>query len=72
MTKDEFLRELTATMNRDEAISENMLLDDIPEWDSLAKMCAVTLFEDAFGKEVNIEEIEKMVSVNDLLEKAGF
>lgn len=43
MTKTEFLEELKETMHRDEDLSEDMLLDDIDEWDSLAFVSIMVL-----------------------------
>ncbi|EGW5883535.1 hypothetical protein JLA80_001718 [Campylobacter jejuni] len=41
MTKTEFLEELKEAMHRDEDLNEDMLLDDIDEWDSLAFVSVV-------------------------------
>lgn len=71
MTREELLKELANAMNRDEAISEDMLLDDIAEWDSLAKMCVITFFEDTFNKDLTLDEISQMTIVSDLIKKAG-
>ena len=71
MTKEEFLNELTMLTGTPRAITENMFLADIPEWDSLAAMSTVSLFEEKLGKEIDLAAIEKMTSVSDLLKAAG-
>lgn len=71
MTKEEFLNELTMLTGTPKAITGNMLLADIPEWDSLAAMSTVSLFEEKLGKEIDLAAIEKMTSVSDLLKAAG-
>ena len=71
MTKEEFLNELTMLTGTPRAITENMLLTDIPEWDSLAAMSTVSLFEEKLGKAIDLAAIEKMTSVSDLLKEAG-
>ena len=71
MTKEDFLNELTKLTGTPRAITENMLLTDIPEWDSLAAMSTVSLFEEKLGKEIDLAAIEKMTSVSDLLKEAG-
>ena len=71
MTQEEFLNELTALTGTPRAITENMLLEDIPEWDSLAAMSTVSLFEEKLNKEIELTTMEKMRSVSDLIKAAG-
>ena len=70
MTKEELLKELANAMNRKNAISEDMVLDDIDEWDSLSRMCVITFFEDNFNKELTLEDLSKMTTVADLVKQA--
>lgn len=70
MNKEDFLKELASVMNRSAAITEEMNLADIPEWDSLASMSVVSIFEEKLNKEINLEDIEKMTTVADLIKAA--
>ena len=71
MTRNEFLIELTAIIRASRPLTEDLSLDDIPEWDSLAAMSTVSLFEEKLGKEIDLATIEKMTSVSDLIKAAG-
>lgn len=71
MTKEEFLTELQTMIGAAGKITEQTVLSDIPEWDSLAAMSAVSLFEDKLNKEINLAEIEQMSTVSDLVKAAG-
>ena len=65
MTKEEFLEELKTITGTVGKITEQTLLADIPEWDSLAAMSTVSLFEEKLGKEIDLATIEQMTSVSD-------
>lgn len=71
MNKDEFLREFSVAINRDDPVTEDMLLKDLPEWDSLGIMCVVTMFEDVYKRSLTFEEISKYETVKDLIKLAG-
>lgn len=49
------------------AITPNMSLDDISEWDSMAALSFIVLMDEEFGKEINGEDIKKLKTVQDLL-----
>ncbi len=72
MNKEEFLNELKIAINRDDELEENMVLNDLPEWDSLSVMCTVTLFADQLNIPMTIDEIKNYKTVKDLIDKAGF
>lgn len=71
MNKEEFLKELAAAMTREAPLSENTALADIPEWDSLASMGVVSLFEERLNKEISLQDVEGMETVADLVRAAG-
>ena len=48
-------------------LQEDMLLEDLSEYNSLAKMSLVVLFQDEFGKKISSKEISKFVTVKDIL-----
>ena len=72
MNKQEFLEELKIAINKDDELKENMVLNDLAEWDSLSKMCTITLFADKLNIPITIEELKDFETVDDLIKKAGF
>lgn len=71
MNREEFLKELAAAMTRETPLSESAVLADIPEWDSLASMSVVSLFEERLNKELSLKDVEAMETVGDLIRAAG-
>ena len=70
VNKDEFLKEFAVAINRDDPITEDMVLKDLSEWDSLGIMCVVTMFEDTYGKSLTFNEISQYKTVKDLMNLA--
>ena len=67
MTKEELLKQIQEAMHMDEPLSEDMILDDIDEWDSLAFVSIMVLFKNALGKQINGDDLKKCEKVSDLL-----
>ncbi len=70
MTKTEFLEELKEAMHRDEDLSEDILLDDIDEWDSLAFISIMVLFKNLFEMKITGEDLKNCQKVSDLINLA--
>ena len=70
MTKNEFLEELKNAMHRDEDLSEDMILDDIDEWDSLAFVSVMVLYKNLFGLKITGDDLKKCLKISDLLDLA--
>ena len=68
MKKTDFVEELIEIMEREEAISEDMLLDDIEEWDSLARITFLSFLEFEFGLTVASDDVKKCIKVSDLMD----
>ena len=71
MTQNDFLALLQKEIQRENALHVNDLLEDIPEWDSMAMLVAHNVF-DEIGVEIDIDDLEKCKSIKDILQKAGF
>jgi acyl carrier protein len=71
MNKQEFLEELTEIMQLDETITEDAVLTEFSEWDSMAYLGAISFFDIEFGKEVPIEELKKITTVAQLISAYG-
>lgn len=71
MTQDQFLQRLSEEVQLDRAISAEEMLCDIPEWDSLAMLATLNVFDES-GISIEIDDLESCKSVRDILVKAGF
>lgn len=71
MTRQEFLEKLQDILERDEEITEDMVLADIDEWDSLAAMGIMAFFNKTLSVTLLPAEVREMKTVMDLIQKAG-
>lgn len=68
MTKLELLEEIKETLQRDEEISFDMKLEDIEEWDSLASIAMISLYDQLFELLITFDKLKKCKTVSDLVE----
>jgi len=68
MTRVELLEEINEALQRDEDISYEMKLEDIEEWDSLANISMISLYDQLFGIIVTADKLKECQTVNDLIE----
>ncbi|MDR0827314.1 MAG: hypothetical protein LBN33_05490 [Desulfovibrio sp.] len=66
MDKQSFLENLQDALQRDDALTMDMRLKDVPEWDSLAMMVTLALAKRDFGKTLGLSALKKLQSVDDL------
>ena len=52
-------------------LSADMQLDELEQWDSMAKLSVIVLMDDEFGKELSGDQIKKFVKVQDILDFMG-
>lgn len=67
MTRQEFLTHLADAMQRDEALSPDMQLDSIEEWDSLAAISLLALYDSLFQISLSGNTLKNCKSVADLI-----
>lgn len=67
MTKEELLKQIADAMHMDEPLKEDMILDDIDEWDSLAFVSIMVLFKNVLNIQINGDDLKKCEKVSDLL-----
>lgn len=67
MTKLELLEEIKETLQRDEDVSLEMKLEDIEEWDSLATISIISLYDELFETIVKTNDIDNCKTVTDLV-----
>jgi len=70
MKKGDFLELLKETMSRDENLEEEMLLESIEEYDSLAVLSLMAMY-DELGVNVVPKDFENLKTVKDLIALAG-
>ncbi|RDU60759.1 acyl carrier protein [Helicobacter marmotae] len=67
MTQEEFLAHLSDALQRDEALEPNMELAQIEEWDSLALISTIALFESLFNQRINGNTLSACQYVRDII-----
>lgn len=55
-------------LDRD-TLEESSELTDYEEWNSMAAISLIAMFDDVFGKELKPEEVKKFETVRDILDK---
>lgn len=69
MTDKEKIRLLEDTLELDEnSLTEDTNLTDIPEYDSMAKLTLIVLFDDEFAKKLTGEQIKTFKTVKDIID----
>ena len=72
MTNKEKIRLLEETFEMDEnTLSEETLLDDVVEYDSMSKLSLIVLLDEEFGKKLTGEQINEFKTVKDILDFMG-
>ncbi len=51
-----------------DTLDENAELGSINEWDSMAAISTIAMFDSVFGKELKSEEIKRFKTVKDILD----
>ena len=71
MTKLQLLDEIKEALQRDDEISIDMKLEDIEEWDSLANISIISLYDQLFETVVTANELKSCTTVEDLVNLAS-
>ncbi len=66
MNKEEFLSKFQDVLQKDEALTMEMNLADIPEWDSLAVLSTCLFLNENGGKALVMEDIAGLKTVADI------
>jgi len=70
MKKEEFLELLAETIDTEEELNEEMSLDEIDEYDSIAVLSLMSMY-DELGVKVAPNDFKELKSVADLIKLAG-
>ena len=69
MTRDEIIRMIEDMLDVESgSLTEQTLLADIEEYDSMAKLSLIVMSDDEFDKKLTGEQILKFVTIQDLLD----
>ena len=71
MNKEQFLDAFKEILQTDENIALNTVLDDLEEWDSLAKMATTSFVDKELNFKLTFSDYEKIQTVQDLMNKIG-
>ena len=74
MSQEKFIENfLSATdfQNPVEVTMETVLVD-LPEWDSLAALGVIVMFDMEYGKTITGEDLQKIGTIGDLYKLAGY
>lgn len=72
MTSIEKIRLIEEAWELDEgSLSEETLLNDIDEYDSMAKLSLIVLCDDEFGKKLSGNQIKAFVTIKDIVDFMG-
>jgi acyl carrier protein len=68
---DDLLQRLAETLDVEETLSAETVLESLEEWDSLGALTVVSMFNDELGVTVTSEQVAAAVTVGDLLQLAA-
>jgi acyl carrier protein len=70
MSRDELRVKLAEVLENDEPLNDDMGLDDLDNWDSVAMVTYIALIDENFHKQVSARQIRDCNTVGDLLSLA--
>ncbi len=72
MSRNELLRQIEVIANMDPgALNGPEPLEDLADWDSLAVLSVISLFDKEFGVVVPADRVHECQNVNDIIALAG-
>lgn len=71
MTKSEFLDKLQDIFETDAELTEDMVLEDMEEWDSLTMMAVMAFFNKTLSIPLLPTEVKTITTIGELVKKAG-
>ena len=67
ITEIELLEEIKITLQREEGLSSDTKLKDIEEWDSLAYISIISLYDRLFDFIITVDKLKKSKTIDDLI-----
>ena len=71
ITKQDFLNSLTEVMQLKTHLTGNEILCDIEEWDSMAILAIISMFELELNINLTSDDLRNIKSISDLIKLAG-
>ncbi|OGC04136.1 hypothetical protein A2276_05935 [candidate division WOR-1 bacterium RIFOXYA12_FULL_43_27] len=71
MKKDEFINTIKEALQRDGELTEDMVLAELEEWDSLAALSIIAIFDKYFSIKYKYNDISKLYNIGDLIKLAN-
>jgi acyl carrier protein len=72
MTKQDLITEIEDILQMDEgSLNEATVLASLEDWDSLAFISIIALFDKKLGKKVPLDELKQCQSVGDIIALSG-
>lgn len=71
MTKEAFLEKMQDVLQTDVTLSEDTILTELDEWDSLSMMATMAFVSKNFGIKLGIQDFKVMNVVGDIVNKVG-
>lgn len=71
MTRQEFLNEIVEIMQLETSLTGVEILEDFVEWDSMANLGVMSMFDMEFGITLKTDDLNKIKTVNELIALAG-
>lgn len=72
MTLNEFIEKFVEAAELEDAsnLTGNTIFRELDEWNSLAALSVISMFEDELEKEISVDAFKKAVTIQDLYELA--
>jgi len=71
MNNADFLTELNEVLQSETPLTNDLLLENIEEWDSMSALGVMSLFDMEFGMLVNADQLSAAKTIQDLIDLAG-
>lgn len=71
MEKEEIIDGIKDLLDTEADLTEETVLDDIEEWDSLASISVLAFFKQKMGLKVDAQALKNCKTVGDILKLAG-
>ncbi len=52
-----------------DTLDESAVLSTVNEWDSMAAVSTIAMFDSVYGKEIKSEDVKKFITVKDILDE---
>lgn len=68
MTKIELLEKIAEALETEIVLSEDTIITDIEEWDSLSSLSIIALFDELFSYKINRSQLNNIKTIMDLID----